>query len=136
MVGRGLRSWAKGTKAMMGSATVRAAAFVVAMGATAASAAEFGAIAYSNTTGSYGYSHNYATRGQAERVAQANCLAYARDCRVIVYFYNACAALAVGNSFGYGYGYAPGPKQSRSIALANCRVNDRGCQVVRTVCSR
>lgn len=121
---------------MIAPGMMRAAVFVVFMGATAASAAEFGAISYSPRTGSYGYSHNYATRGQAEGVAQSSCLAYARDCRVIVYFYNACAALAVGNRFGYGYGYAAGPKQSRSIALANCRANDRGCEVKRTVCSK
>lgn len=114
-----------------------AAAFAMLAASTySAAAAEFGAIAYSPRTGSYGYSHNYATRGQAERVAQRSCRAYASDCRVIVYFYNSCAALAVGRSFGYGYGYAPGPKQSRSIALANCRANDRGCQVKRTVCSK
>ena len=121
---------------MGGKGMIRAAAFWLAMGTTAASAAEFGAIAYSPGTGSYGYSHNYATRGQAERVAQSSCLNYAGDCRVIVYFYNACAALAVGRSFGYGYGYAPGPKQSRAIAMANCRNNDRGCRVVETVCSK
>lgn len=111
------------------------AAALVAMPA-AASAAEFGAIAYSPGTGSYGYSHNYGSRAQAERVAMGNCLAYAGDCRVITWFYNACAALAVGNTYGYGYGFAPGPKQAASIALANCRINDRGCRVVERVCSK
>ena len=115
---------------------VKTAAFVLAMGASAASATEFGAFSYSPGTGSYGYSHNYSSRGQAERVAQAGCRDYAGDCRVIVYFYNACAALAVGSSYGYGYAYSAGRNQARSVALANCRANDRGCQVVETVCSK
>lgn len=119
---------------LVGIATL--ATFWLGIATGAASAAEFGAIAYSPGTGSYGYSHNYPSRGQAERVAQANCLNYAGDCRIIVYFYNACAALAVGHSFGYGYGYALGPRQSRAIALANCRNNDRGCRVVESVCSK
>jgi len=111
------------------------AASLTAMPAVAA-AAEFGAIAYSPNTGSYGYSHNYGSRVRAERVAMSNCRAYAGDCRVITWFYNACAALAVGNRFGYGYGYAPGPKQAASIALSQCRLNDRGCRVVERVCSK
>ncbi len=109
---------------------------VLGAGAGAAEAAEFGAIAYSPRTGSHGYSHNFATRKQAERAALRNCRVYARDCSVVVYFYNACAALAVGNSYGYGYGYAPGRGAAQSIAMSQCRRNDSGCQVVRWVCSK
>lgn len=86
------------------SAMIKVTVLLAGLGAGAAEAAEFGAIAYSTRTGSHGYSHNFPTRNQAERAALRNCRAYARDCSVVVYFYNACAALAVGNSYGYGYG--------------------------------
>ena len=101
-----------------------------------AMAAQFGAIAYSTGTGSHGFSYGYPTRGQAERVALGNCAAYAHDCQVLVYFYNACGALAVGRHLGYGYAWNASRAAARSAALANCRVNDSGCKVVRWVCSQ
>jgi serine/threonine-protein kinase len=112
-----------------------AALAAVLIAPTAAFAAQFGAIAYSTGTGSHGFSYGYASRGQAERVALGNCAAYAGDCQVLVYFYNACGALAVGRHLGYGYAWNVRRSAARRAALANCRVNDTGCQVVRWVCS-
>jgi serine/threonine-protein kinase len=121
---------------MISLKTVRGAALAVGLTTpTVASAAQFGAIAYSTATGSHGFSYGYATRGQAERAALGNCAAYAGDCQVLVYFYNACGALAVGRHLGYGYAWNVRRSAARAAALANCRVNDSGCQVVRWVCS-
>ena len=83
---------------------IKVTVLLAGLGAGAAEAAEFGAIAYSTRTGPHGYSHNFPTRNRAERAALRNCRADARDCSVVVYFDNAGAALAaVGNSYGYGY---------------------------------
>lgn len=113
-----------------------AAAFAFALSATAAAATEFGAIAYSPATGAHGYSYNYSTRRQADRVAMANCRAYADDCRIIVDFWNACAALAVGSNYGYGFAYNVRRSAAQATALAICRRNDSGCKIVRWVCSK
>lgn len=98
-------------------------------------AAQFGAIAYSTSSGSHGFSYGFGSRGQAERAALRNCAAFAGDCQVLVYFYNACGALAIGRHLGYGYAWNVRRAAARRGALANCRVNDTGCRVVRWVCS-
>lgn len=108
---------------------------VASMPATA-SAAEFGAIAFSTSTGAHGYSHNFKSRVQAERVALRACRAYGGGCRVVVYFYNACGALAVGRRNGYGFGWAPGRGTAKNIAMAACRQRTSSCRTVRSVCSR
>lgn len=95
----------------------------------------YGAIAYSPGTGAYGYSHNYRSRGQAEQAALGNCVRHARDCRVVVWFYNACGALASGRRNGWGHGFASTRQQAANIAMNYCRQNDQGCQLRQTVCS-
>lgn len=117
--------------------TFRAAALLAGLIApTAALAAQFGAIAYSTSSGSNGFSYGFGSRGQAERAALGNCAAFAGDCQVLVYFYNACGALAVGRHLGYGYAWNARRSAAKAAALANCRVNDGGCRVVRWVCSQ
>ncbi|MFS8048581.1 DUF4189 domain-containing protein [Rhizobium sp. BR 314] len=112
------------------------ALLTLTMAATVASAAEFGALAYSRSTGSYGSSHNYSTRADAEDEALSNCSSYADDCRIVVYFRNACGALAVGSRRGFGYGWSARRGEARYTALANCRENDRGCRIVNWTCSK
>jgi len=122
---------------LMAAAAIAAAAIAAAtLSGGAASAAEFGAIAYSTSTGSNGFSYDYPSRGAAEGVALDACSAYAGDCRVLVYFYNACGALAVGRHLGYGFAWNVSRGAAKAVALANCRANDSGCQVVRWVCSK
>ncbi|MFJ6324634.1 MULTISPECIES: DUF4189 domain-containing protein [unclassified Rhizobium] len=102
----------------------------------AASAAQFGAIAYSKSSGSYGSSHNYSTRADAEDEALSGCSSYADDCRVVVYFRNACGALATGNNHGYGYGWSERRARAQYTALSNCAANDSGCHIVSWTCSK
>lgn len=122
----------------------RAAAAVLALGVVAAPGAAqaqsgniYGAIAYSNTTGVYGYSHNYPNRGSAQSRALGECHAGGGGgaCQVVIWFYNACGAIATGSSYGWGAGYAPTRQQASSIAMGYCRQNDYDCRVRQTVCS-
>ncbi len=112
---------------------------VIGMGLLAASAgvalADYGAIAFSPGTGAHGYSYGAGSRGQAERVAMSNCRGYASDCRVLVYFQNACAALAVGSGNGYGFAWAGSRGQAENRAMRECRNRTSSCRVIRWVCS-
>jgi hypothetical protein len=83
----------------------------------------FGAIAYSPSSGAHGWSYDYPSRAVAEEVALTNCRQHAGDCVVPIWFRNACGALAVGSS-GYGSGWGTnrrfllGPRSTPCVALA------------------
>jgi serine/threonine-protein kinase len=94
-----------------------------------------GAIAFSQRTGIDGYSYNYPSRHAAERRALRNCRAAAGDCAVVVNFYNACGALAVGRGNGYGVAWAPNRYQAQNKAMAACRAYTSRCRIQRWVCS-
>lgn len=102
----------------------------------------FGAIAAPSTTGNfYGYSYGKPSRGAAEQAALANCEAQAGRrgaCEIAKWFYNECAALAIGSEGAWGSDYAGTTSGASSKALALCRGNDDSgaCSVVTSFCSR
>ena len=82
------------------------AMFAACLGADVVAAQNnYGAIAYSPSTHAIGWSYDYGSRAAAEDAALVNCRKQANDC-VTHWFYNACAALAVGSA-GYGMGSRP-----------------------------
>jgi hypothetical protein len=93
---------------------------------------KYGAIAYSRSSGNYGYSIDHRSRGAAESRALDEC--GRRDCRVMVWFRNACGALATGRGGVYGYGYAGSRGEAEAIALSECSSRGRGCGVVCWAC--
>ncbi len=111
--------------------------FVLAslVSAEAALADSFGAISYSPDTGATGWSHSWANRRKAERVAQDNCYANADDCRVAIWFKNACGAVAVGDDGGWGSAWAYNSRGAQRAAIAQCSEYSDGCRVVRWQCS-
>lgn len=92
----------------------------------------FGAIAFSQASGSVGYSYDYASGDDAARSAVNSC---GQDCGVVVSFGNACGALAVGSDQGYGSGWAGTQNDAENIAMNNCSANTSSCRVVRWVCT-
>ena len=94
----------------------------------------YGAIAYSPATGAHGYSYDFNSRRTAEKRALNGCFQHANDCFVVVWFENACGALAVGNN-GYGYGWAGSRAGAERHALNGCFKNTRNCGIRRWVCS-
>ena len=75
------------------------------LGAVSAARADaYAAIAYSESTGQYGYTYGYDDLGAAENDAVAN--ANADDAQVVVWVENGWAALAVNNDGGWGYGWS------------------------------
>lgn len=108
-------------------------------GSSAPAARQFGAIAHSRATGDYGYSFGQPSRGRAEETALGYCRGQrnrAQDCSVLVWFWNACAALAIAGNGAFGGDHAPDRKTAQQSALRIC-ANYAGanCKVVRTVCS-
>jgi hypothetical protein len=94
----------------------------------------YGAIAYSPSTGAHGWSTDYPSRGEAETVALQNCGKHAGDCTVPIWFRNACGALAVGSG-GYGSGWGTSRQLAENYARQTCRKFTGNCQIRRWVCT-
>lgn len=92
----------------------------------------FGAIAFSQHSGAVGYSYDYSSGAAAEQRALNSC---GSDCRVVVWFKNACGALAVGAGHGYGATWADTQSDAESLAMNTCRANTTDCGVTRWVCT-
>jgi serine/threonine-protein kinase len=92
----------------------------------------YAAIAYSQDSGAYGYSNNYDSRDGAEASAMREC---GRDCSVVLWFRNACGALATGEDNGYGTGWAMSRGEAEDVAMSNCNDVASECSVVRWVCT-
>ena len=74
----------------------------------------FGAIAYSDKAHKYGWANNYPTRNEASKAALDGCAKNeGTECRVVVWFRNACGALVTGPD-GHGAAWA----ESRKVAIA------------------
>ncbi len=98
----------------------------------------YGAIAYNSEDGSYGYSYNFSSQAEAEARALAECEQVAgKPCVVLVWFRNACGALARDGRNNAGGGWGETEALAQQAALTSCRqVGGRDCVVVETVCVR
>ena len=104
--------------------TITTIALASIIGASAAHAqSKYGAIAYSSSTGAKGYSYNYSTRSVAQLYAQRECEQRSGrgDCRVLVWFRNACGAVATSQNGAYGSAWATDLGSAKNIALNSCR---------------
>jgi serine/threonine-protein kinase len=100
-----------------------------------AAAQNYGAIAYSPSTGADGWAFDYPTRGVAESMALQDCRKYADDCTVPLWFRDACGALAVGDNNGYGTGWGTSRSIAESYALQTCRKFTSKCAIRRWACT-
>lgn len=78
----------------------------------------YGAIAYSSSTGRYGYSYNHATLAKAEADAERRC--GVRDCRIVVSGSNTYLALARGRNYAWGSGRNESKNDAVREALDRC----------------
>jgi serine/threonine-protein kinase len=99
-----------------------------------AAADNYGAIAYSPSTGAHGWAYDYGSRAAAEQVALSICRRHAGDCIVPIWFRNACGALAVGSG-GYGSGWGSNRRLAENFALRSCRKHTGGCWIKRWACT-
>lgn len=94
----------------------------------------YGAIAYSRTTGTYGYSYSQYSQDDAEREALNQC--ESSDRAVIGWMRNAYGALAVGASHDqYGWGWGATREAAKQAALDECRKLTDDCTIKLTVFS-
>jgi len=95
--------------------------------------AQFGSIAYSKSTGHWGYSYGYGDPTSANLGARNYC--GKDDCEVMVVFWNGCGALAKGRNGGMGWGTAGSRSGAESQALQECNSIDSDCEVICWACS-
>lgn len=93
----------------------------------------YGAIAYSSSTGRYGYSYDFGSRGEAEDYARSQC--GRSDCVVKVWFKNACGALAVGQRGALGWGWSGSRGSAEDRALNECQSRTSACSVRTWACT-
>ena len=94
----------------------------------------FGALAYSPSTGAHGWSKDHASQKAAQRAALKGCSRHAKDCRPLVWFKNACGALAV-SAKAYGWGWGTTQALADAEALKACGKHATGCKVTQQVCT-
>ncbi|MGR9275675.1 DUF4189 domain-containing protein [Rhizobium leguminosarum] len=99
------------------------AILTVLAGAGPALADSYGAIAYSPSIGALGWSYTHDNRGSAN------------DCRIAIWFRNACGAVAVGHRGGWGSGWGYDNREAQRQAIRSCRKQTGSCRVIRWQCS-
>jgi hypothetical protein len=113
---------------------VSSLAVVLLLGLAGRSAADYAAIAYSKSTGTYGYSYGFGTLAGAKAEALAHC--DADDARIVAWVQNGYVSLALGNTVGaYGYGWASTGAEARARARAECQARTTGAYIAVTVYS-
>ena len=94
----------------------------------------YAAVAFSTSTGAYGYAWNYSSRGVAEAQALARC--NAADARIVGWVNEGWLVLAVGdnNSYGVGWEYGGGARLADATrrAIDNCK--QHCTKVVKVIC--
>lgn len=104
---------------------------LLGVGVASASAANYGAIAYSPRSGSVGYSYNFSTQSGAIRAAMRRC--NHKTCRTYVWFRNACGAVADSKRLRrVGFGWSYYRVTAQRIAL---RKAGRGARLVAWACT-
>ena len=94
----------------------------------------YGALAYSQRTTSYGWAKDFNTRRAAEKAALRRCRERASDCRVAIWFRNACGALAVGGDGGWGSDWGVNLRAAQNKALHVCSGYSYNCRIVVAQC--
>ena len=109
--------------------------FVLLLGAGGTATADlynFGAIAFDQNSGAFGYSYNWGSRQQAVADAMRHC---SGRCKVIGEFWNNCGSLAANKHGVYGWDGNIDEDAATRQALANCNQRGTGCQIKVTVCN-
>ena len=110
-----------------------AAALMLSLGTAPAMAEKvFGAIAFSATTGKFGWVKNTATKADAQSEAVTQC--GAEDCDTVVVFPH-CAALSVGDGYGMGFSADKSLAKAEETALAQCDGFTTSCIISASFCN-
>ena len=93
----------------------------------------YAAVAYSTTTGKYGYAYNHGTLAGAKKTALGHC--EADDAEIVGWVQGGFLVLAIGddNSYGVGWEYGDGARIRDAAATAEANCKSYGTQVVKLV---
>ncbi|MEI6097912.1 MAG: DUF4189 domain-containing protein [Alphaproteobacteria bacterium] len=115
------------------SALLMALTVALSLGAAPAMADNvFGAIAFSASTGKFGWVKNTADKVAAQSEAVAQC--GVEDCATIVTFPN-CAAISVGDGFGMGFSADTSLAKAEETALTQCDGFTTNCIISASLCN-
>lgn len=94
----------------------------------------YAAVAYSASTGKYGYAWNYGSRFAAERAALVRCPQ--SDARIVGWVKGGWLAVAVGenNAYGVGYAYGVGSTDGSAKRRAVAECLQRAKRVTTLIC--
>jgi len=110
-----------------------ASAIVLSLGTAPAMAEKvFGAIAFSASTGKFGWVKNTAKKGDAQSEAVTQC--GVDDCDTVVVFPH-CAALSVGDGFGMGFSADKSVAKAEETALTQCDGFTTNCIISASFCN-
>ena len=94
----------------------------------------FGAIAYSPSKRAHGWAKDHPSRKAAEQAAIKGCGKYATDCTSVLWFKNACGAIALGPK-GAGWAWDQTQSAADNGALNACAKHSKACTVKQRVCT-
>jgi uncharacterized protein DUF4189 len=98
----------------------------------------YAAIAYSPSTGKYGYSYNLRSRAAAEKTALEKCPE--ADARIVTWVNRGFVALALGNDkscwgVGWSYGNGASTAVAKDYALEDCKKRTSGAMIALVMAS-
>lgn len=93
----------------------------------------WGAIAIDLTTLDAGTSDGKSSKSNAKKLAMESCMQDgSKKCKIVMTFFNQCAALATGNIISYSK--APTKDKAEDSALKGC-ANSNSCRIVYSACN-
>jgi len=97
----------------------------------------YGAIAYAEQDGAYGFSYHYHSAAEANQRALSDCLAQGAGCKVVISFSETCAALAAGDNDRFAASLGDGRGEAQGNALTACSRNGgKNCEIKTWTCAR
>jgi hypothetical protein len=97
---------------------------------------QYGALAYSRSTGAYGYAYDHDSEARAKRAALNNCGRRAPDCQVVITFIDQCGALAETPKREVSSGLGKTRKEAEDRSVEACRAaGGKDCSVAAWTCS-
>ncbi len=103
----------------------------------AAKEKSYGAIAYSAKTGAYGFSDGRENKKKAEQAALKFCKQHGSGCKIQVWFYNSCGAVAAAGK-KVEWGQAATAREAAEQAMDKCTngfFKKKNCEVKASHCS-
>ncbi|MCE9596885.1 MAG: DUF4189 domain-containing protein [Spirochaetia bacterium] len=95
---------------------------------------KYGALAYSSGDGAWGWWADANDQASASQNALSKCQEHGSGCKVVLEFWNTCAAFAVGQG-GYGWAHNPDENAAQSSAVQYCSQHGTDCEVKVWACT-